>query len=75
VVEAADAVDRLGRRVRGAVPTARHVYIEADVPEDQRRTTTWVTAHSGHLDPDDPRYAAITGRTAAPGDDEDIWVE
>ena len=58
---------------RAAVPTARYVYIEPDVHDDHRRSTTYVADHTGHIDPDDPRYAEITGRPVDP--DDDIWVE
>ena len=73
LVEVADTVNRLERHVRAAVPTARYVYIEPDVHDDHRRSTTYVADHTGHIEPDDPRYAEITGRPVDP--DDDIWVE
>jgi divalent metal cation (Fe/Co/Zn/Cd) transporter len=72
LVQAVDTVERIERHVRLAVPAARHVYLEADVDPAHRQEAGYVVEHSGHIDPDDPRYAEITG---APVDDDDIWTE
>ncbi len=60
-VEVAEAVDRVERNVRANVPEARIMYIEPDVHE-QHRGKPPVPDHEGHLDHDDPLWAAITGQ-------------
>ncbi|MEO6627358.1 MAG: cation diffusion facilitator family transporter [Aquihabitans sp.] len=67
------AIDRVERHVRSAVPTARLIYIEPDVHRDHRVTDDFVTEHSGHIHPDDPSYAKITGLPIHP--DDEIWSE
>ncbi len=73
LVEAVETVHRLVRHLQAAVPHARHVYLEPDVDHAHLVTTGYVAEHSGHIDPDDPMYAAITGRPIDP--DDDIWTE
>ncbi|HEY4376474.1 MAG TPA: cation diffusion facilitator family transporter, partial [Acidimicrobiales bacterium] len=60
VVEVADSINRVERNVRDNVPEARVMYIEPDVHDDHRQRT-YVTAHEGRLEPDDPLWAEITG--------------
>lgn len=64
VVEVADAINRVERNVRENVPEARVMYLEPDVHDDHRRRT-YVTAHEGRLEPDDPLWAEITGEQLA----------
>ena len=72
LVEVAATIDRVERHVRTAVPTARLIYLEPDVHDEHRAPTpSYVSPHQGHIDPDDPAYARITGQP----DDDDIWVD
>jgi len=72
VAEVASTIDRVERIIRTGVPTARVIYLEPDVHRDYR-TAGFVAEHAGHIDPDDPRYEAITGRPPPGPDDEQIW--
>ncbi len=75
VVEVSAAIDRVERSIRAGVPSARVIYIEPDVHDDHKVDPNYVSEHSGHIDPHDPNYAAITGqhRAVEIDDDEDIW--
>jgi divalent metal cation (Fe/Co/Zn/Cd) transporter len=68
VGEAAGAIDRIERAIRTGVPSAQVIYLEPDVSQEHR-VAGFVEARVGHIDPDDPDYAEITG--LAP--DDDIW--
>jgi len=73
VVEVAATIDRVERNIRHGVPTARVIYIEPDVHRDHYAQAQYVAEHSGHIDPDDPDYAAITGIDPAVQVDDEIW--
>lgn len=72
VGEVAAALDRVGRNVRGAVPAVEALFVEPAVDPARRRDEPFVADLVGHIDPDDPSYASITGRHLAV-DDDDIW--
>jgi hypothetical protein len=72
VAEVAGTIDRVERAIRAGVPTARIIYLEPDV-HDAHRTASFVAEHAGHIDPDDPRYAAITGHLPEGDPDDQIW--
>ena len=70
--ELAQAIDRVERSIRTAVPKARIIYVEPDVHRDHRLATApFVAEHGGHIDPDDPDYSQITGVALDP--DDEIW--
>jgi divalent metal cation (Fe/Co/Zn/Cd) transporter len=71
VAEVAGAIDRVERAIRSGVPAARVIYLEPDVGHEHR-VATFVEERVGHIDPDDPAYAEITGH--APAGDDDIWT-
>lgn len=73
VAEVADVVKRVEDNIRANVPMARVVYIEPDVDDSHRLETHYVTEHAGHIDPDDPDYATITGQVPKIVVDDDIW--
>ena len=73
VAEVAATIDRVERNIRGGVPTARVIFIEPDVHHAHRGGAAFVAEHQGHIDPDDPDYAAITGQVRAIDPDDDIW--
>jgi cation diffusion facilitator family transporter len=73
VVEVSATIDRVERNIRAGVPTARIIYIEPDVHRDHYGQATYVPEHAGHIDPDDPDYAAITGAYDRPDVSDDIW--
>src|SRR5690606_28224569 len=60
VAEVASTIDRVERIIRTGVPAARVIYLEPDVHLDHR-SIGFVSEHEGHIDPEDPRYEAITG--------------
>ena len=70
VAEVAATIDRVERSIRAGVPAARLIFIEPDV-HDEHRERTFVTEHTGHIDPDDPRYEAITGHR--PEGEDPLW--
>ena len=70
VAEVAGTIDRVERSIRAGVPSARLIFIEPDV-HHAHRAAGFVAAHEGHIDPDDPRYAEITGHL--PDEDEPLW--
>lgn len=71
LTEVADAIDRVERNVRTAVPSTRLIYIEPDVFRSGLAEAAFVPDLVGHIDPDDPDYATITGQV--PAVDDDIW--
>jgi cation diffusion facilitator family transporter len=71
VPEVAAAIDRVEASIRAAVPTARTIYIEPDVAKPHRVETSFVPDLVGHIDPDDPDYAAITGQVPVVSLDDD----
>ena len=72
VAEVAATIDRVERTIRTGVPVARLIYLEPDVHRDHR-AAAFVTEHEGHIDPEDPHYADITG-AVADDDDDPIWT-
>ena len=70
VAEVAGTIDRVERSIRAGVPSARLIFVEPDV-HDEHRQKSFVTEHTGHIDPDDPRYVDITGHL--PEGDDAIW--
>ena len=72
VAEVAATIDRVERTIRAGVPVARLIYLEPDVHRDHR-AAAFVTEHEGHIGPDDPHYADITG-VVAEDDDDPIWT-
>lgn len=77
VIEVAQVINRVERNIRAHVPMARVIYLEPDVHDDHRGSGEYVAEHAGHIDRDDPAYAAVTGRRLRGGtdedDDDDIW--
>ncbi|MBX3312740.1 MAG: cation transporter [Actinobacteria bacterium] len=69
--EAATVVDRIERSIRSAVPAATEIFLAHDVDRPRRDEDPFVVDHVGHIDPDDPDYATITG--SVPVVDDDIW--
>ena len=73
VAEVAATIDRVERNIRGGVPSARVIYIEPDVHHAHLAAAAFVAPHQGHIDPDDPDYAAITGQVQVVDPDDEIW--
>lgn len=73
VAEVAATIDRVERNIRIGVPTARVIFIEPDVHRDHHPGVAFVPEHQGHIDPEDPDYAAITGQVRAVDPDDEIW--
>lgn len=68
LVEVAGAIARVERAIRTGIPAARAVYLEPAVDLDER-ASTFVEERVGHIDPDDPDYADITGTHRL----DDLW--
>ncbi|MCB0976603.1 MAG: cation transporter [Acidimicrobiales bacterium] len=72
LAELSAAIDRVERNIRMAVPAARLIYIEPDVDRSDDGPAGFVPDLVGHIDPEDPDYASITGQVPAV-DEDDIW--
>ncbi len=73
VAEVSQTINRVEANIRANVPAARVIYLEPDVHDEHRATGGFVAEHAGHIDPDDPDYATITGQHRAIDPDDDIW--
>lgn len=73
IPEVSAAIDRVERNIRAAVPAARIIYLEPDVARERRVVEEYVPDLVGHIDPDDPDYAVITGQVPVVDPDDDIW--
>lgn len=73
VVEVAQAIDRIERNIRSNVPAGRVIYIEPDVHQEHRVVGGFVEEHAGHISPDDPDYASITGTHKVIDVTDEIW--
>ncbi|HEX2577815.1 MAG TPA: cation diffusion facilitator family transporter [Aquihabitans sp.] len=73
VVEVAQVIDRVETNIRANVPAVRAIYLEPDVHDEHKARGGYVAEHAGHIDPDDPDYATITGQHRAIHPDDDIW--
>jgi divalent metal cation (Fe/Co/Zn/Cd) transporter len=68
LAEVAGAIDRVERAIRTGLPAARGIYLEPAVDLDEG-ASAFVEARVGHIDPDDPDYADITGTHRL----DDLW--